>query len=173
LYERLAPWLGMFERQTPVRELAIETQGTGTTRVDVVVIGLGRYGRRLLIQLRDQGIEVLGVDFDPEVVRSLREAKLAARFGDGEDPAFLESLPLQQARWVVSSLPAWESNRALLDALKAIGFAGQVAAVARDADHQQQLQNAGVTRVLNPFDDAADEAARSLRSDILTTEKTP
>jgi hypothetical protein len=27
--------------------------------------------------------------------------------------------------------------------------------------------------VLNPFDDAADEAARSLRSDILETQKTP
>jgi Trk K+ transport system NAD-binding subunit len=78
-----------------------------------------------------------------------------------------------QPRWVVSSLPAWESNRALLEALKTLGFAGQVAMVARDVDHQQQLQNAGVTQVLNPFDDAADAAARSLRSDILTPEKTP
>jgi hypothetical protein len=173
LYERLAPWLGVFERQSPARELTIETQGHGTTRVDVVVIGLGRYGRRLLAQLRDGGIGVMGVDFDPEVVGSLRQAKLAARFDDGEDPAFLESLPLDQARWVVSSLPAWESNRALLEALKTLGFAGQVAMVARDADHQQQLQNAGVTRMLNPFDDAADAAARSLRSDILTPEKTP
>jgi Kef-type K+ transport system membrane component KefB len=173
LYERLAPWLDFLERQNPVRELAIETQPTDTQRVDVVVIGLGRYGRRLLSQLREGGIEVMGVDFDPEVVRSMREAKLAAHFGDGEDPAFLESLPLAHTRWVVSSLPVWESNRALLDALKTSGFVGQVAAVARDPDHQKQLQGAGVTRVLNPFDDAADEAARSLRSDILETEKTP
>jgi Kef-type K+ transport system membrane component KefB len=173
LYERLSPWLGIFERQNPLREQAIETQDQGTARVDVIVIGLGRYGRRLLTQLREAGIEVLGVDFDPEVVSSLREAGLSARFGDGEDPAFLESLPLAEARWVVSSLPAWDSNRALLDALKSTGFTGQVAAVARDAEHHQKLERAGVKRVLNPFDDAADEAARSLRQDIQTQETNP
>jgi hypothetical protein len=173
LYERLSPWLGIFERQNPLREQAIETQDQGTARVDVIVIGLGRYGRRLLTQLREAGIEVLGVDFDPEVVSSLREAGLSVRFGDGEDPAFLESLPLAEARWVVSSLPAWDSNRALLDALKSTGFTGQVAAVARDAEHHQKLERAGVKRVLNPFDDAADEAARSLRQDIQTQETNP
>ena len=173
LYERLAPWLSAFERQSPLRELAIEMQTTGDGQVQVVVIGLGRYGRRLLAQLREGGIEVLGVDFDPEVVRSLRDARLAVRFGDGEDPAFLETLPLHQARWIVSSLPTWESNRALLGALKEIGFAGQVGAVALDAVHQVQLERAGVTRVLYPFDDAADQAARSLCSEILAKEKTP
>ena len=173
LYERLAPWLSAFERQSPLRELAIEMQTTGDGQVQVVVIGLGRYGRRLLTQLREGGIEVLGVDFDPEVVRSLRDARLAVRFGDGEDPAFLETLPLHQARWIVSSLPTWESNRALLGALKEIGFAGQVGAVALDAVHQVQLERAGVTRVLYPFDDAADQAARSLCSEILAKEKTP
>ena len=173
LYERLAPWLGIFERKSPAREMAIEMQATDSGQVQVVVIGLGRYGRRLLNQLREGGIEVLGVDFDPEVVSSLREERVAVRFGDGEDPAFLESLPLRQARWVVSSLPSWESNRALLDALKASGFDGQLGAVARDAVHHARLEKAGVTRVLNPFNDAADQAARSLCSEILAMEKAP
>ncbi|MFZ2650257.1 MAG: NAD(P)-binding protein [Burkholderiaceae bacterium] len=139
LYERLAPWLGVFERRSPLRELAIEQQTVGDSSAEVVVIGLGRYGSRLLSQLHDAGIHVLGVDFDPEAVRSLRSADLPVRFGDGEDPDFLDSLPLNQAKWVVSSLPLWESSRALLHALKAVGYAGQVAAVARDPAHRRQL----------------------------------
>ena len=138
--------------------------------MEVVIIGLGRYGSRLLSQLRNAGVRALGVDFDPEAVRSLRDAQLPVRFGDGEDPAFVESLPLIQARWVISSLPSWDSNRALLQALDEVGYPGQVAAVARDAAHRRQLEAAGVARVLNPFDDAADHAARSLRAEIRSEE---
>ncbi len=167
LFERLAPWLRLFEREHPVREQAIELQASHHEQVEVIVIGLGRYGRRLLTQLRSGGTRVLGVDFDPEVVRSLREASFPVRFGDGEDPAFLESLPLHRAQWIVSSLPAWDANRALLHALKEARFEGRVAAVARDPVHHRHLEAAGVARVFNPFDDAADQAARSLRTEIL------
>ena len=172
LYERLSPWLRVFERGSPVRELTMEQQTANDSPLEVVVIGLGRYGSRLLTQLRDAGMRVLGVDFDPEAVRSLRDAQLPVRFGDCEDPAFLESLPLNQTQWVVSSLPLWDSNRAVLHALQEVGYAGQVAAVARDASHRRQLEAAGVARVLNPFDDAADHAARSLHTEIRSKEET-
>lgn len=36
-----------------------------------MIFGLGRNGSRLLRQLKNLGIEVMGVDFDPEVVREL------------------------------------------------------------------------------------------------------
>jgi Kef-type K+ transport system membrane component KefB len=172
LYERLAPWLGVFERRSPRRELAMEQQSANDSTAEVVIIGLGRYGSRLMSQLRDAGVHVLGVDFDPEAVRSLRAAQLPVRFGDGEDPAFLETLPLNQALWVISSLPLWDANRALLHALKDVGYAGQVAAVARDPTHRRHLESGGVARVLNPFDDAADHAARSLHAEIRSKEKT-
>jgi Kef-type K+ transport system membrane component KefB len=172
LYERLAPWLGVFERATPARELAMEQQTADNTPVDVVVVGVGRYGSRLMTQLRAAGVRVLGVDFDPEAVRALRDAGLPVQFGDGEDPAFLASLPLGQAGWLISSLPAWDGNQALLHAIAEVGFAGRVAAVARDAEHGRRLEAAGVARVLNPFDDAADHAARSLHAEILTARET-
>ena len=37
----------------------------------VVVVGLGRFGRSLALELTKEGVEVLGVDSDPRVVRSL------------------------------------------------------------------------------------------------------
>lgn len=156
LYERLAPWLGVFERRRPHRELAVERLAHGTPRPDVVVFGLGRYGERLARRLAEAGITVLGVDFDPETVRRLRRQGLAVRFGDGQDPDFLESLPLTEVPWVVSTLPDLESNRMLLHALAERGYGGDIAVVARDEAQGTALKRAGAPTVLYPFRDAVD-----------------
>jgi len=170
LYARLAPWLRVFERADPFREIAAESRGDAARATQAVVFGLGRYGGRLLEQLRADGVEAIGVDFDPETVRRLRERGQPALFGDGEDPDFLETLPLRQARWVITTFPQWESNRALLHALQAVRYDGRVVAAPRDADHGQALRDAGVALILNPFDDAADHAAQHLARDILQQE---
>lgn len=171
LYERLSPWLGWFERKRPHREMSEETQlGEDNSAIEVLVFGTGRYGSRLLKQLRRDGVRAVGVDFDPEAAQQLSEAGLPVLFGDGEDPGFLESLPLAQVRWVVSALPQWESNQALLHALASAGYQGKVAAVVRDAAHAQAAHMRGLALVLNPFDDAADHAARHL-ADLLKTKE--
>jgi Kef-type K+ transport system membrane component KefB len=173
LYERLAPWLGVFERRQPFRELAVESDDPAGGRADVIVFGQGRYGSRLLRQLRTDGVQAIGVDFDPEAVRMLQHQGLPVHFGDGEDPGFLESLPLQQAGWVVTTLPSWDSNRALLHALHEAGYRGQVAAAARDPAHGRELAQAGVALVFNPFDDAADHAAAQLAQHLARKESPP
>jgi len=156
LYERLAPWLRVFERRTPYRELAVEQEPPGEARPDVVVFGLGRYGGRLASGLMDEGLVVLGVDFDPEVVQELRAKGIAVRFGDGQDPAFLDSLPLECVPWAVSVLPDLESNLALLHALSTRHFGGEVAIVARDEAQGIALKQAGAPMILNPFRIAVD-----------------
>ncbi|SDT13849.1 cation:proton antiporter [Pseudomonas oryzae] len=172
LYERLEPWLQPFERKRPFRELEVEQPGRAVGQPAIVVFGLGRYGGRLLLQLRHAGVEVLGVDYDPEIIRRLSRHHLPVRYGDGEDPEFLASLPLRQAAWVVTTFPQWEANRAFLDALDQAGFQGRVAGVVRDEEHGAALDAAGVARVLNPFSDAADFAARSFAAELAGDKET-
>jgi Kef-type K+ transport system membrane component KefB len=173
LYHRLAPWLRIFERNHPFREIAAEFKDGSASTAQVIVFGLGRYGGRLFEQLRADGIEAIGVDFDPEVVRELQGRGLPVLFGDGEDPDFLETLPLRQVPWVITTFPQWESNRALLHALQAMHYRGQVVGAVRDAAHGRALTETGVARVFNPFDDAADHAAARLARDIREEETTP
>ena len=156
LYGRLAAWLRLFERRRPYRELAVERQTHGIDPPEVVVFGLGRYGERLAKRLQEEGLSVLGVDFDPELVRRLRRQGLKVRFGDSQDPDFLDSLPLAEATWAVSTLPDPESNRALLYALTATRFGGEIAIVARDESQGAALWRAGAPIVLYPFRDAVD-----------------
>lgn len=173
LYERLAPWLGVFERRRPFRELAVEQAAGDTDAAEVIVFGLGRYGGRLLQQLRRDGVRAVGVDFDPEVVQALQRQGLPVHFGDGEDPEFLQTLPLAQTRWIVTTFPQLESNRALLHALAEARFRGPLAAAVRDAAHGRALAAAGVPWILNPFDDAADHAARRLAQALRAPPPTP
>jgi Kef-type K+ transport system membrane component KefB len=160
LYERLAPWLRVFERHHPQREA--DGEPAGTTGPDAIVIGLGRYGQRLARNLQEEGVRVLGVDFDPEVTDAPTPGGVEVRFGDAQDPEFLDTLPLARAPWVVSTLPDLDSNRLLLHALTARGYGGDLAIVARDDATGAALKSAGVPIVLYPVRNAVDYAVQHL-----------
>jgi len=162
LYRWFSPWLGAFERRHPFREEAVERSRVASPGADVILFGLGRYGGRLAAELRERGVSVLGVDFDPENVRTRRRQGFAVRFGDAEDPHTAEILPLAEARWVVSTLPQLDANLGLLKGLRAHGYGGAVAMVAHQEEDARALERAGVNRVLMPFQDAADFAAEGI-----------
>ena len=159
LYEFFAPWLGLFERRRPKRELAFEWQRHGEAHPQVIVFGMGRYGSRIATNLLERGNRVLGVDFDPEAVRALRRRGVAVRFGDAEDPQLLDHLPLADARWVVCALPSVEVTRLLLQALSTAGYAGSIAVAVRGDLDDEPLRRLGATHLLHPYRDAAAHAA--------------
>jgi len=166
LYEKLGPWLGWFERKRPHRELAVATERHDLREADVIVFGLGRYGSRLALGLKEAEIKVLGVEFDPEVARDMRRKGLPVRYGDGIASEFLESLPLKDTRWVVSTLPDMESNRDLLRGLRELHFTGEVAVVAREDFDGAALKRLGAPTVLYPMRNAVDYAVDALTAII-------
>ena len=48
--------------------MARSSRGDAST---VVVIGIGRFGKSLALELMDEGVEVLGIDEDPRTVERL------------------------------------------------------------------------------------------------------
>jgi Kef-type K+ transport system membrane component KefB len=166
LHHAVARWLPLFERRDPFRENAAVGEDVPVEHADVIVFGLGRYGSRLVEHLRNNNLRVLCVDFDPEVVRRLHHRGVPAQFGDAGDPEFLESLPLRSARWVVSTLPQPDINVALLGGLREHGYRGATAVAAHHDGDGRRLTEAGATRVLYPFRDAADFAAEHIEIDL-------
>ena len=168
LFERLSPWLRVFERRATDREAAMRDAFAGDGP-QVVVFGLGRYGSRLADGLRARGLRVLGVDFDPEVVRGRDEAGSPTSFGDASDPEFVRSLPMRSARWAVATLPDPGAMQGLLRALGDAGFRGDLALVARDEADGAAAGAAPGAVVLRPVDDAVDHAVAALHSLIERT----
>ncbi len=163
LYERLSPWLGVFERKRAYREEALD-HNTQENAYDVILFGLGRFGTGIARELRHRGYRVLGVDFDPDLVRRQESDGYAIRYGDAEDPEFLASLPLEQTQWVLSSVREMSVNLALLHGLRDYDYNGQVAVTAHTSRDAKRLQQAGADQVLMPYADAATEAADKLFS---------
>jgi Kef-type K+ transport system membrane component KefB len=162
LYSRIAPWLGWFERRQPFREQAVEQSSQDTLAPDVIVFGAGRFGRRLIGQLRARGFSVLAVDFDPEAVTALRAEGVSVHYGDAEDMELAASLPLSQARWVVSTLAEQDANRFLMRVLREHGFRGKTAIALRGPKYEEFPARLAVDRVFRPYDDAADFATEEI-----------
>ncbi len=162
LYEKFAPYLGWLERKKPFREMDDQANDVNADRPDVLVFGLGRYGTRLALRLQESGLKVLGVDFDPDAVRRCRELGISVHYGDGIDENFIETLPLHQELWIVSTLPDFAANSMLMDGLKAHQFSGKIAVVARQDMDGLALQAIGIPTVLHPMRDAVDYAANAL-----------
>jgi len=157
LYNRLAPWLGVFERRRPYRETGEENEQPAEA-TDVILFGLGRYGRNIAENLVRRGKKVLAIDFDPQVVAGGRGGAYPVRYGDAEDPELLENLPLQQTRWVVNAIPGAESNLTLIKLLRDKGFPGKVVLTAHSQREAESYLQAGADKVLWPFVDAAEQA---------------
>lgn len=162
LYEFCKPWLGVFERKKPYREMAFEGSRKRNNEAEVIVFGMGRFGGRFAKVLHEQGVSILGVDFDPEITRRSRSKEIPIIFGDADDPVMVETLPLSKARWIVSTINDVDLNLALLKALHHHGYTGAMAVTAHALADVKRLKQAGVDRVIQPFEDAADFAANTL-----------
>ena len=164
LYARVAPYLGMFERKAAG---AMEDDAPATKNTcDVVVFGLGRYGLGIAQELRDAGLRVLGVDFNPVAVRHARAQGFDVVFGDVTDPELIAHLPLQNAGWAVSAVPEHHTGvthddpgLSLVRTLTDLGFEGRVAVTAHTEDTATHMDTLGADLVLLPFRDAASRAA--------------
>jgi len=164
LYRKLSPALGIFERSRPHRELLSEPELNAKDQPDIIVVGLGRYGGRLALGLQEAGLRVLGVDYNPDTVRAMREQGMRARYGDGADVNFLGGLPLMHARWVISTLPDLPSNLSLLRSLQELQCGADVAIVTRDEADGLALKQAGAPVVLYPIRNAVDYTVGVLAS---------
>lgn len=166
LYAWLEPLLGPFERRVTPREDMGELDRT-QRRYDILLFGLGRYGSAIARRLAQLGVQVLGVDFNPSVVREWRKEGLDVVYGDATDPEFVASLPLAGAKWAVSAIPEQktgvtheDARLGLIDALQTVGFSGRVAVTAHRLSDAAPLSARGADLILQPFQDAADQAAQ-------------
>tara|TARA_R110002072_G_scaffold136302_1_gene278653 strand:+ start:8823 stop:10538 length:1716 start_codon:yes stop_codon:yes gene_type:complete len=171
LYSLLAPWLDIFERRKPYREEALEEQHTWKQSYDVILFGLGRYGKAIAHYLQKEGFSLLAVDFNPDEVRRWRDQGHRVLFGDASDPAFVSDLPLQGVKWVVSAMPQHDigvthddPRFSLIDGLKLQHYSGGIAISTQYLHDQQALKEKGATLILLPFHDAAEQAVERMKA---------
>jgi len=161
LYEKLSPALGFFERVNPFREE--KELGNNAVLPPVLVFGLGRYGGRLVERFHENGVEVLALDFDPELVRVYQRQGIRASYADMESHEFIEHLDLEGVKWLISTVPDVNLNLGLMKLLKDTRFAGELAVTVHHEYDGDLLKKAGVKHVLSPYQEAADYMAQRVK----------
>ena len=173
LYAIFEPALGIFERENATREQHSDHQHDA--HHIVVIFGLGRLGTAIAIRLREQGVKVLGLDFNPSATKHWHLLGLDTEYGDVTDAEFLAELPLHHAQWIISTIPhhptglsSEDTRKTIVQLIRSAGFTAKLATVSQTEAETQELRHMGVDLVLEPFQDAADRATELLLDDIDT-----
>jgi len=151
IYNRIEPALRIFERKVNVIDPNFDDDHHDP---DYVIIGLGRFGSTLVAELRERGVDVLGVAFDPRSVQS-ETFDIPVLYGDAEDPTLVDQLPLGNASWVVSTVRSLDANLTLITSLRRSGYTGRIAIASEDAAHCAMFTAAGADVTVQPLRIAA------------------
>ena len=130
----------------------------------VVIIGLGIFGFNLMKTLHENGIEVVAIDKNKEVVQQARECCTKAIVADGTSRDVMESLGIHEEDVVIISfgedLAASTLTTLHLKEMKV----KQIIVKAPNEDHKHVLEKVGATEVIIPEKEMADKIARGLIS---------
>lgn len=156
IYELLSSALNIFQRSKDYTEM--ENIHDGHKQYDVLIIGLGRFGRRLAEMLdAHPGITYLGVDFDPSVIREWTENGKEIIYGDMEDPDLLEQIPYDKSKIIISSVASNELSQQLKKILERNQYKGKLFVTAPTDKDYNLLRDHGLEdeNILQPQQMAA------------------
>ena len=130
----------------------------------VVVIGLGIFGFNIAKDLYENGIEVIAIDKDKEVIQKIRDYSTKAVLADGTDKEVMESIGIQEDDVVIVSFGEDLAAATLITLhLKEMKIK-HIIVKAPNEDHKHVLEKVGATEVVIPEKEMADKIAKSLIS---------
>lgn len=159
LYQRLAPFLRIFERK---QEKTIVDESAQASIYDAIVIGAGRLGGSVASGLLAKGAHLMVVDMNAEALKKVRERNCTVLFGDVNDPEFASTLPLNEADAVICTAQETSTNLYLLQTLEKYGYQGAISLTAMDDATAQMFQKNRNVTVIRPLKMAASSIIDSL-----------
>jgi len=130
----------------------------------VVVIGLGIFGFNIVKDLYENGLEVVAIDKNKEIVQKIRDFSTKAILADGMDKEVLESIGIQEDDVVIVSFGEDLAAATLITLHLKEMKVKTIIVKAPNEDHKRVLEKVGATEVVIPERAMADKVAKSLIS---------
>ncbi|MBE6720550.1 MAG: TrkA family potassium uptake protein [Ruminococcaceae bacterium] len=119
-----------------------------------LVIGAGRFGKHLALNLCKMGNEVMLVDRNETVIDELSHRVTAAEIGDYTLYSNLEALGVEDYDYIFVCIGKFQESLVIVDHLKRLG-AQKVIAKASSSVHERFLNMAGADAIIYPERDTA------------------
>lgn len=132
----------------------------------VAVIGLGRFGAALALELERSGTEVLGIDIDPDAVSALSGDLTHVIEADAAQELTARQLGLADFDRVVVAIGGHIVASCLASSI-ALGYGADVWAKAISEPHARILTKLGVAHVVFPEQDMGQRVAHLVRGGML------
>ena len=148
-------------RDDPLAELPMGTEARYLSR-QVVLVGHGRVGRRIAAALAAQDIPFVVAEQNRELVEKLREAGVAAVWGDAADPAVLIQAHIARARVLVIATPDTLNVRQMIDTARTLNPAIQAVIRCHNEEEARLLTQEAVATVFLGEDALAQAMVRDV-----------
>jgi Kef-type K+ transport system membrane component KefB/voltage-gated potassium channel Kch len=149
LYNQLRPLLRRFERSYAFGH-ALRDHQEETLHNHIIIFGYHRMGYHILRKLRDLKHQVIVVDFNPDIVSKLKSEGIECRYGDVQDEELLESLHLDTATLIISTIPHRSETRFLIEHLQKLKHRPTLIVSANHIDDALQYYQLGAQYVILP-----------------------
>lgn len=148
LYRLILPAMRLFERKG--KRHFLETETLGEMSEHVIIIGAHRVGGPLAKYLKRENIPFVIMDFNPHLVKKLRDEDMNVIYGDIGDPDVLDNLQLEKTKLIVSTAPNIEDNEILLAECKRRGIKAKIIVRAEDKERGEILKALGADYIISP-----------------------
>lgn len=116
----------------------------------IVLLGGDRTGRSIMSFLKKNGEMVLVVDFNPEIVKRIKNRGDMAVFADASDPDVIDIANMGEAKMVISTVKDVDDSLSLLTEMKTREIKVPVIVDAESASQASELYKAGASYVIFP-----------------------
>lgn len=116
-----------------------------------VISGFGRVGQRVATQLEGSEVPFVVVDANPATIAAAQDRGLIYFEGDATRTSVLEEVGIQRARGLLACADSDISNVYVTLSARAINPGLYIVARAAGPDAEQNLYNAGASRVVSPY----------------------
>ncbi|MBP8309175.1 MAG: Kef family K(+) transporter [Burkholderiaceae bacterium] len=147
--------------ENPLAELPAATEAKFLSG-QVVLVGWGRVGKRIVEALIAQGVPVVVVEQNRESVQSLRERGIAAVWGDATEPEVLVQAHIRDARALVIATPETLQVRPMSDIARTLNEGIHILVRSHNAEEAELLEQDGAGRVFVGERELADSMVRSV-----------
>ncbi|MCF6277041.1 MAG: cation:proton antiporter [Candidatus Magasanikbacteria bacterium] len=111
IYKKILPILKKFGKDVQ-QEIEVKTE------YPVWIFGYHRMGWKICEALKEKGMKFAVVDYDPNTIKKLKQRDIPAFFGDASDVEFLEELPLEKAKLIISTIPEVNDQKTLISHIR-------------------------------------------------------
>ena len=132
---------------------------------DAIVVGAGRFGSEVISGLISNQSRVLVVEMDPEALSKAAALGAETLFGDAGDPDFAKLLPIHQTGTIICTAPDRRSNTLLLEAMKSLGYEGELYLTALDNATAELFEQSPKVTTIRPLKMAANKIVKGLKKD--------